>query len=387
MRNLLLLLAFMPTAASAAVGPQINGNQINPQTAISIATMSVTGAAGLSVTGPATASSGSFTATGNSQYSVVTSSGINVLAGGVWAAFMNATTFIGNLVGNVTGNVTGNATSATNLAAGGAGQIPYQTGSGATAFLPAMSAGGYIAGNGVAPPSTGTLSGTANQIIFTRTGANTVLSTPQDIGTGSSPTFATLSVTSVTTSGTGASSPFTITSSSGIRMNSGAFSVGTGGFIRWADGTTSTTAANGGPSTMLASSSTVLSADYNFSATACGVCMPGSTVTITMNGTNYIKVTFSGTATNSSGFANYLVPIVNGAIMAPYGCTVGNSAAVQNSLSGAQTQITLPGLDSTVTYSGTVSFCVSPVAGGGTSSMSCASNGKCKVRVEEFIHN
>lgn len=159
MRNLLLtVLAFSSSFASAAVGPLINGNQINPQTAISIASMSVTGAGGLDVTGPITGSSGSFTATGNTQYSVVTSSGINVLLGGVYAAFFKATTgffgnlwgnvvgnVTGNLTGNVTGNVTGNAdtaTKATNVAGGASGSLPYQSALDTTAML-AKSINGY----------------------------------------------------------------------------------------------------------------------------------------------------------------------------------------------------------------------------------------------------
>lgn len=86
------------------------------------------------------ASTASFTGTGNTTYSVVTSSGIQVNGGaGVVASWFQATSnFFGNLVGNVTGNVTGNATTATtatNLASGGAGSIPYQTGSGATSFV------------------------------------------------------------------------------------------------------------------------------------------------------------------------------------------------------------------------------------------------------------
>lgn len=70
------------------------------------------------VTGNVNASSGTFTATGNNTFSVQTSSGINVSAGGVWATFFKASSkFYGDLVGNVTGNVTGNADTATALAA------------------------------------------------------------------------------------------------------------------------------------------------------------------------------------------------------------------------------------------------------------------------------
>jgi hypothetical protein len=69
----------------------------------------------------------------------------------------------GNLTGNVTGNVTGNAstatsattagyatsaTTATNIAGGGANQIAYNTGVGATNFLPAGTSGLVLTSNG-----------------------------------------------------------------------------------------------------------------------------------------------------------------------------------------------------------------------------------------------
>jgi hypothetical protein len=50
----------------------------------------------------------------------------------------------------------------TNLADGGAGQIPYQTGSGATSFVPAGTAGQVLLSNGTSAPSWG--SAGANQI-------------------------------------------------------------------------------------------------------------------------------------------------------------------------------------------------------------------------------
>lgn len=90
-----------------------------------------------SVTGNINASSGTFTATGANTFSVQTSSGVNIGGtGGVWATFFKASgNFIGTLIGNVTGNLTGNADTATSLASGAAGSMPYQTGSGVTAFV------------------------------------------------------------------------------------------------------------------------------------------------------------------------------------------------------------------------------------------------------------
>lgn len=53
----------------------------------------------------------------------------------------------------IVGNVSGNAGSATNLAGGSAGTLPYQTGSGATAQLAAGTSGFVLRCNGAAAPS------------------------------------------------------------------------------------------------------------------------------------------------------------------------------------------------------------------------------------------
>ncbi len=55
--------------------------------------------------------------------------------------------------GTITASLTGNASSATNLANGGAGQIPYNTGSGATSFLAAGTSGQILRSNGTSAPS------------------------------------------------------------------------------------------------------------------------------------------------------------------------------------------------------------------------------------------
>jgi len=59
-----------------------------------------------------------------------------------------ATTFNGALSGNAT-----TATTATNIAGGGAGRIPYNTGSGATSFVAAGTAGQLLQSNGTSAPS------------------------------------------------------------------------------------------------------------------------------------------------------------------------------------------------------------------------------------------
>lgn len=59
-------------------------------------------------------------------------------------------------VGNATNAATAtSATTATNLAGGGAGQVPYNTGSGATSFLAAGTSGQFLKSNGASAPSWG----------------------------------------------------------------------------------------------------------------------------------------------------------------------------------------------------------------------------------------
>jgi hypothetical protein len=59
-------------------------------------------------------------------------------------------------VGNATNATTAtSATTATNLASGGAGQVPYNTGSGATSFLSAGTSGQFLKSNGTSAPSWG----------------------------------------------------------------------------------------------------------------------------------------------------------------------------------------------------------------------------------------
>lgn len=103
-------LTILACSAVAAVGPQINGNQINPQTAISIATFTVTGAGGMSVTNSVTASS--FTATGSGFKGAAT--GLTGTAASLTAG--NVTTNA-NLSGDVTsvGNVTTAAATQANI--------------------------------------------------------------------------------------------------------------------------------------------------------------------------------------------------------------------------------------------------------------------------------
>ena len=94
----------------------------------------------------------------------------------------------------------GSATTATNLANGGAGQVPYNTGSGATSFLAAGTAGQFLQSNGTSAPSwstpqvtwivqSTTYTATANSYIAANTASGTwTLSLPASPTTGNSVT-------------------------------------------------------------------------------------------------------------------------------------------------------------------------------------------------------
>jgi hypothetical protein len=72
----------------------------------------------------------------------------------------------GNVTGNLTGNVTGNSTSATNITNGGAGQVPYNTGSGATSFVTAGSIGQSLLSNGTSAPTWGSAIVTGTSLAY-----------------------------------------------------------------------------------------------------------------------------------------------------------------------------------------------------------------------------
>lgn len=72
-------------------------------------------------------------------------------------------------------NTTGTATTATNLASGSAGTIPYQSESGTTAMLAAGTAGQVLTSNGAAAPTWATASGGGTKTISNKTAAYTVV--------------------------------------------------------------------------------------------------------------------------------------------------------------------------------------------------------------------
>lgn len=61
--------------------------------------------------------------------------------------------------GTITAALTGNASTATSIAGGGAGQVPYNSGSGATSFVAAGTAGYMLMSNGTSAPSWSTVDG------------------------------------------------------------------------------------------------------------------------------------------------------------------------------------------------------------------------------------
>ena len=63
---------------------------------------------------------------------------------------VTSTSFVGALTGNA--DTATSATTATNLAGGGASQIPYQSGTGATAFIPNGTVGQVLKSNGTSAP-------------------------------------------------------------------------------------------------------------------------------------------------------------------------------------------------------------------------------------------
>ena len=96
--------------------------------------------------------------------------------------------------GTITASLSGNASSATNLAAGSAGAIPYQTSASNTSFMSIGSASQIF---GVNTGGTGydfkTVSGT--NVTITNAANSLAISIPQSVATGATPTFAQLSIT------------------------------------------------------------------------------------------------------------------------------------------------------------------------------------------------
>lgn len=88
---------------------------------------------------------------GSTNNAISTSNAAAVFAGGVG---IGQDLRVGGIIyGAINGTVTGIITSATNIAGGTAGQVPYQTGPGATSFFGPGSVGQLFVGNGTSQPT------------------------------------------------------------------------------------------------------------------------------------------------------------------------------------------------------------------------------------------
>ena len=173
-----------------------------------------TDAAGLSGTVASGRLSGSYTGI----------TGVGTLAAGTWNG-----TAIGTQYGG-TGQ---------NWSSVAAGSLPKFTASGTMGVLPAPASGAAIL-FGV-NWSTGTLQGTANQVTVTPGSSGIVLSTPQDIGTGSSPTFVTLNATTLkASSGIQVGGPAAQTRNIDINASSPQIGLRVGDTEKWVIGLNST---------------------------------------------------------------------------------------------------------------------------------------------------
>jgi hypothetical protein len=179
MKNIIMAAAIFSATNAGAVGPLINGNQINPQTAISIATFTVTGAGGMSFTNSVTASS--FTASG---------SGFNGAGTGLTGTAASLTS--GNVTTNA--NLTGDVTSAGNATTAAATQANIKTLSGLTTIsnsftVPSPSSGtfaGALGATGQVHLSTGSTVFFASSLGFT---SSQTSFTPSASVTGSTVSF------------------------------------------------------------------------------------------------------------------------------------------------------------------------------------------------------
>lgn len=118
------------------------------------------------------------TLTGNAALTVTNSAGSIALS-----LNSSSATLAGPLVG-----VSQGGTGSTSFNAGG---VFIGSGTLAATSTPSMANGGVVIGRGIGlVPSTGTISGTSNQIVVANGAGTITLSTPQNIATGSSPQFA-----------------------------------------------------------------------------------------------------------------------------------------------------------------------------------------------------
>lgn len=200
-----LLLA---TSAGAAPGPLINGNQINPQTAISISTLGVTGAQGLSVARQATvlgsatvAGAGGVSVTYGVAAATVATTGTITISGAAGKFFQSSSQSSFGPADQIISGGSGVDTALTSYAAG-----KLHLGTGASAIITADSSGN-VGIQTQSPATTLDVNGSAQfgsgatKSTFTATGALTMATGSTITTTGSSTYLAPLSLNNTNTSG------------------------------------------------------------------------------------------------------------------------------------------------------------------------------------------
>ena len=205
------------------------------------------------------------------------------------------------------------ATTATNLAGGGAGQLPYNTGSGATSFLAAGTSGYLLQSNGTSAPSWVTAP-VANNGTLTMAVSGTGLSGSQTF-TANQATNATFTVTS---NATNANTASTIVA----RDASGNFSAGTitATLSGNASTATSATSATSATTATTATTANATNTANNFQMNSLGVGTAASGTAGTTTGTRTLMVTGSAAAPAYS-FSGW----TNSGIYNPDGNSVGFS--------------------------------------------------------------
>ncbi len=286
---------------------------------------SYTAGTGLSLTGNTFANTGVLNITTNTGLSTNTGAtgAVTITNTGVTSAVAGANIAVSGATGAVTISVTGtvptatSATTATNIAGGAAGSIPYQTGAGATSLLATGSGvlvGGATPSYSTAPTLTGTnFSGTAASLNIGGN-AGTVTNGVYITDTGT--------VTDAMLAGSIANGKLT---NSSVTVNGTSISLGASGTVTAAAGTlTGTTLASNvtassltsvGTLSALSSSGTVNSAVFT-SNVYTNATVSGAT-SLDLSLYNYFKITIVGTTTLSftnvqTGAEVFILTITNG---------------------------------------------------------------------------
>ena len=365
-----------------------------PNSALNNSSITVTAGTGLSG-GGAVALGGTVTLTNAGVTSITTNTGLsaNVAATGavtitntgVTSLVAGSNISLSGSTGAVTIGVTGTvaaATTATNLAGGAAGSIPYQTASGATSMLATGSGvlvGGTTPSWSTAPSLTGTnftgipngalsnssitvtagtgmsgggtvalggtvtltnagvtsLAGTTNQVTVSGSTGAITISLPQNINSGAAPTFAGTNFTSI---------PNGALTNSSITVNGTAIALGASGTVTAAAGTLTGSTLN---STVTASSLTSVGTLTSLAVNAGGVAN-SATATATMYQNSQA---LSFVPSNVAGSFNPLVAAGDGTLIAS-GASIGTGVLTLVPWSSTNVGIRIAG-SGTITMTGT----------------------------------